>query len=679
MRINSLNIRNNIRHLPSFGDAYSTKQEEQAVKLHLDIVRDQNYQDGLRITKFYAPALPSSKEKDTGIGKLTSKEAREYYKFIKTYAGATAAKFAPIGQMTDQPEYFHKHYMGAYNRSSIPIGEDIINPFDLASEKYGNIISEQDAYEIVNNHKTIRKRLKEALGNLAKRIINFEPTLGWQNQENYPINGLLKKAYNNFKNDPNPNENLKALREEFEQFKTQKEPVDYDEIYTRLALFPVMKDIMSRVDFFKGFDSNPEIRSQRMPEYNRLKAEHADKIEFYKFKQFIAHKTLQDAKNIANEEGVELFGDCPIGFSWPETQMFPDAFMQNAEVGWGLPAINFYALRDDGENAAKNLFRAKLGHYLSHFDGIRLDVGWQYMNSRITFNNEHRTDHPDLGTKVTEFIEQTAREIRGNDFDQRKIIYEADASYDDFGIQKPEITEKLRHVKGLAVLSTEEEKNDSSNIGWGNAAYIRENLRLGDDDFILGPATHDGLGMVNCAYNEFKVNEQIGALMRIFRLREEDGVHDGWRELKGDYVGAHDHLRKYMRGRIAETTTVKHKFIQLFDLLGKEEKIDYHTGGQGLNNEIDYKNRLSRNYIADYHRDIQSGRISNMFEAQKFRMEHDGTKERNPELYARVEKFDAYLKHPGNIVTREQADELRGDLDIEKMTLEEINNLDVVV
>lgn len=685
MRIQSISIANSLNHAPRFGDAYSTKQETAFQKLQDDIKKDQGYQGGYTLSKFYAPALPTDKEHDTGIGKLTSKEAREYYKFTKVYAGANANKFSPIGQMTDKSEFSGEgHYAGAYNRSSLSIGEDNINLFDLASEKYGNIISEEDAYKVVNQHNGLLRRMADKIGTIVHKLIDFETTLGWANQENYPVNSVLQKAFDNFKNDENPNPELVELRKEFEQFKNQKEPVDYDDIYTRLALFPHLKNWPhSEVNFFVGFDSDPKIRAEKMPQYETYKEQYKDEIEFYKFKQFLGHKTIQDAKKIANEEGIEFFGDCPIGFSWPERQMFPDAFIPGAEVGWGHPALKYYDIANNENSAAHKLFRAKVAHHLNIFDGIRFDVGWQYMNPKIEYRSQHRVEHQDMGNKITDLIETIAWEIKGDNFDKKKLVYEADAEYDDFGIQKGENIQKVQRMKGLIVLSTEEENNDNANIGYGNAAYYKENLGYLDDNIMLGMATHDKDGTYACAFNQGKMEEQTGALMRVFKLRNEDGVQDGWRLLKGENTNSPDHLRKYMTARLAELTTVKNKFIQLYDLLGIKDKIDYHTGGDiekhGRENVLkDYKTRLDEDYISQYHKRIQNGEIGTMIGAQKFRMEHDGTKERNPDLYERVQKFDAYLRHPGKIYTREQADNSKnGDIDIESLSLDEINNLDI--
>ena len=122
---------------------------------------------------------------------------------------------------------------------------------------------------------------------------------------------------------------------------------------------------------------------------------------------------------------------------------------------------------------------------------------------------------------------------------------------------------------------------------------------------------------------------------------------------------------------------MKNTFIQFFDMLGRTEKTDYHTGGRGENSHVDYKHRLERHYEENFHRALQDGVGYNAADIQKFRMEHDGTKERRPDLYERAVKYAAYLQHKGGIYTREQADNnpARANLDIESLTLEEIQRL----
>lgn len=664
MNINSVGTRS---FSLNFGDALSTKQEKRYLQLQKELKRLQGHEDGIRMVKIYTPSIPSSEKTDTGIGKPSSEQAIRMYELARIYGGATAVKFMPMGQLTDKQGY-QGGYPGAYQRSALTIGEDIIDLSQLASEKYGQILPLCEVEKFVKKHNAQSKN---------QNIADFKTTLGWQNQESYPINEPLRIAFDNFKNCKFPNDELKALRAEFEAFKNQKTPVDYDDIYTRLALFPYIKDYATaKTDFFVGFDSDINVRMKKMPEYNALKEKYKNEIEFFKFKQFLSHKALLDAKKEVNDLGMDLAGDCAITFSWVEEQVFPDAFLKDkwgrsAQLGWGIHALNYHDLVEKKNSPAHRLFRAKLAHHLTHFDSIRFDVGWAYMNPSYHFGDKQMIRF-DAGTEITDFIEKTAREIKGDDFDQRKLMYECDADGADFNLWANK--EKLDRVQGLAILTTEEEKNDDANIGWGSLPFYKYNIGLGNDDFIIGTNNHDKEGVLRCAKDKRKSDKQVGALQRVFNRRPQDGHSEGWRLFKDD-TNRNEHIRKYTRGRFAEIDLAKHSFIMYTDLFGRIEKVDYH----GNDSEHDYKTRLERNYEENFHRALQDNVGYNAADVKAFRMEMDGTSEKYRYLYEAAQKYSAYLKHKGGIYTREQADASpRADLNIEKMTLDEINNLSTI-
>ncbi|MBQ8635690.1 4-alpha-glucanotransferase [bacterium] len=670
MKINSIG---KVNFSPNFGDALSTKQEKKYMELMNELKRVQNHQDGIRVVKIYTPSIPSSQYEDTGIGKPSSSEAKRMYELARIYGGATAIKFMPMGQLTDKQGYTINKYPGAYQRSSLSIGEDIIDIAQLASEKYGYILPQKEVDAFVQQH-------KENGG--KQNVADFETTLGWKNQEDYPVNRPLRLAFQNFKTDKHPNENLKALRKEFEAFKNQKEPVDYDDIYTRLALFPYIKDwTTAKTDFFVGFDSDPKTRAEKMPKYEWLKEKYKNEIEFFKFKQFLSHKALADSKKEINSLGMDLEGDCPITFSWVEEQVFPDAFLKDqwgrsAEAGWGIHAINYWDLINKQDSAAHQLFRAKIAHHLVNYDSIRFDVGWAYMNPSFHFGDRQMI-HLDAGTKITDFIEKTARQIKGPHFDQRKLMYECDADGSDFNLWANK--DKLGKIQGLAILSTEEEKNDDANIGWGSLPFFKYNIGLGNDDFIIGTNNHDKEGVLRCAKDKRTSDKHVGALERVFNRRPQDGYAQGWRLFK-DNDNRNEHIRKYTRGRFAEIDLAKHSFIMHTDLFGRIEKIDYHTSGTGTDGKIDYKTRLERNYEENYHRALQDNVGYNAADVKSFRMEMDGTNNQYRRLYEAALKYSEYLKHKGGIYTREQADNSsRANLDIENLSLEQIRNLDRIV
>ncbi len=656
---------------PNFGDALSTKQERDYLSLMKKLDEVEGRKDGLKVVKFYTPAFPSKQQEDTGIGKVNSPEAKELYRYAKVYGGANIIKFMPLGQLSDKSVYSDYGYMGAYNRGALTIGEDVIDITKLSRAQWGNILPKSAVNQSVIEHHA---------RSFDKSLIDFDTTLGRKNQEDYPINAQLKLAFKNFKNIKTPNKYLIQMREDFEKFKNQKEPVNYDDIYTRLALFPYLKDpITASVDFFKGFDSNPKIRAKKMPMYNSLKEKYKDEIEFFKFKQFLAHKTIQEAKKEINSLSMELQGDCSYAFSWAEEQMFPDAFLKDAanrpaEAGWGIHALNYYDLINKENSPAHELLRAKVAHFLTNYDCIRFDVGWAYM--RPSFSLGHNHYHLDAGDKITSFFERIAREIKGNDFDQRKLMYECDAGYNDFDLWQNR--DLMRQVQGLMILSTEDEKNDSIDEGWGNRAFLEQNIGLRRDDFILQTNNHDKEGVLNCASNKAKSSEQTGALMRVFGLRPWEGHSEGWRYLKDD-EDMHNHLVKYSRARFAEVEGAKHQAMLYTDMMGRREKVDYHTGGVGYNSERDYKNRLEDDCIQNAHRALQDDIGYNRAAAKVFAAKMSGNYDRYRPLYEQAEKYARYIAHKGGIYSRAQADaSKRANLDIGKLNPDEIDNLDVI-
>ena len=149
MNINTVSVKN---YSPNFGNALSTKQEQRYLELMNELKHIQGHDDSIRVVKIYTPSIPSSSATDTGIGKPSSAEAIRMYEMAKIYGNATAIKFMPMGQLTDKQGYSMNKYPGAYQRSSLSIGEDIIDLSQLASEKYGFILPQEEVDQFVLAH-----------------------------------------------------------------------------------------------------------------------------------------------------------------------------------------------------------------------------------------------------------------------------------------------------------------------------------------------------------------------------------------------------------------------------------------------------------------------------------------------------------------------------------------------
>lgn len=692
----------------SFTDALSTKQEKQLNALMDRIETKENeyrqsrgdYKAPMQLAYVYPYAFPSEYESfDDGVGKINSPMAKRYFEIMKTYGGATAIQLPPLTQLSDDPSYNQNHSASPYKGAGLALNEAMIYLPNLANGQYGHLLTNEEVKEYTDTHKTNSSNQLGAIEDLytnkidSEAFIDLETPLGWKNQEDYPINKYLKKAYYRFLNEENKDTKLVELRKEFEEFKNQKQPVDYDKIYTRLALFPYIKDwATSKTDFFIGFDSNEDEKNRRIEQINawwngldeNRQNEISEAIDFYKFKQFICRKELQSAVKTIHSLGMEVYGDMLFGNSWVEEQVFPDAFKKRwdgarGEIGelGGLPAYNFEDLRDNPNSASSKFLKQKIAFNLDYFDGIRLDMGWVYLRPYYHFNHQYQ-DPVWVDTKITDFIANCAKEIKGNDFDTRKLMYECDADGKDFSIEN--FADLMKRTQGTMVLSTIFENED--NGSFGSYAYYKENLGFDDDKMIVTANTHDNPGVIELSDNPAKCSTNAGALQRTYRKREQDGVQDGWKMFKSDN-DVEENRRLYIRGRLAEANLPKNNLITYLNLLGRRERLDYHKDGSiagGFESAIHYKNRLQKKSEEWFHDALRASVAFNLPEIKLFNIENAN---KNPDGSTKVNydnqdiealrKYAKYLKRNTGINTRAQADELeQGNIDISQMNLDEI-------
>ncbi len=619
----------------SFGNALSTRQEQEQKELIKQVRHSLGQDDAISVGKIYAAGAPSAEGKDTGVGKINSDENFRLCELLQVYAGANAIKSFPAGQLGSRDAYTNKGYYGSYQRSALTLGEDNINLFNLTSKEYGNILPKSEAEKFVASHNKYGE---------GQNKIDYDNELNKKDPENYPINKPLRVAFENFKYQ-NASPELQKLRNEFEAYKVQKEPVDIDDIQTRAALFPTLRK-EGKTDFFKGFDKDANVRAAKMPEFEQMKADHADEIEFFKFKQFIAEKEMETAKKELNAKGMDLFVDMAVGFSWAEECMYPDAFLDGnngnkASLGWGLPVLDVESLVNKEDSPAHKLLKDKTALNLMRADGIRFDVGWSY--AKPLYDKGNGFTHMDATSKILHLFEDTATEIKGKDFDQRKLVYEFDANSTDFDLIKNNAL--FKDIQGMLVLTMVEERNDAQNFGWKNTRFLKEQVGLTEDQMLIGTNNHDRESVIECAETPKIREENVGALMRVFDTKD-------WTLFK-DNNNAQENNRKFTLGKFAECFNVKNQFTFYNDVLGRRDKVDTHWKNPVKD---EYRCRLERNYEENYHKAVQDGYGLNLMDTYRFIMERRGMDKTMPELFNKVKAFGEYLAEKGGIYTREQAD-----------------------
>lgn len=622
----------------NFGNALSTRQEKEQVELIKEVRHALGHDDAISVGKSYAQGLPREEGKDTGVGKINSPESFRMNELLQVYAGATAVKPSfPIGQLGMKPPYNDQGYYGAYQRSSLTIGEDFIDPFNLTKPEYGSILPEAEAQKFADKH---------AASKVSDNQIDYANTLGQKLPAEYPINEPLKVAYKNFK-EMEATPELEQLRNEFESYKSQKEPVDISDRQTRIALAPTLVK-EGKQKFFYGFDSNPEVRAQKMPEYEQMKKDHAEEIDFFQFKQFIAEKELAAYKKGLNEQGMDLILDQAIGFAYEEEVAFPDAFLDGnngnkASLGWGLPVQDVVSLvnDDNDESPANKLLHDKTVLNLMRADGIRFDVGWSH--AKPLYDKGNGMVHMEKTTNIIHKFERWAEEIKGEDFDHRKLVYEFDTNSNDYDIIKDK--DLFKDIKGMLVLTMVEERNDAQNVGWKNTSFLKEQVGLNEDQMLIGTNNHDRESVIECAENPQIREENVGALMKVFNTSD-------WTLFK-DNNNVNENNRKFTLGKFAECFNVKNQFTFYNDVLGRRDKVDTHWKNPVKD---EYRCRLEKNYEENYHRAVQDGYGLNLMDTYRFIMERRGLDKTMPELFNKVKAFGEYLAEKGGIYTREQAD-----------------------
>lgn len=169
-------------------------------------------------------------------------------------------------------------------------------------------------------------------------------------------NGILKKAYENFKN--------KELKE-YQNFKYEKFKEENKFWLEDYSSYMAIKDRFGLVSWQEW---DEDIKNREEKALNKYKKELKDEIEYYNFIQFIFFKQWNDLKEYANCNGVEIIGDIPIYVAedsadmWSNPKMFkvdedntpkfvagcpPDAFAATGQL-WGNPIYDWDAMDKDG-------------------------------------------------------------------------------------------------------------------------------------------------------------------------------------------------------------------------------------------------------------------------------------------------------------------------------------------
>ena len=105
-------------------------------------------QTGKSIFIVHDPCLPREKSVDTGLGNLATKEAKDFFQYMKTYLGFNTVEVLPAGEVAT----FKGAYC-AYAGTALSLGNHQINPLLLTTPEFEKILKRKEYDEIVKSNK----------------------------------------------------------------------------------------------------------------------------------------------------------------------------------------------------------------------------------------------------------------------------------------------------------------------------------------------------------------------------------------------------------------------------------------------------------------------------------------------------------------------------------------------
>lgn len=583
----------------NFKRALSSKEQEKLQKLQTEARKELGVvETGAIIFDFNVPSIYG---KNYAIGTMNSSNMPQFVDFLKEVSSISKIQASPQGDLQYSKDNNCITYnLSPYSGTTFTLGAHTIALDKLCDGKYGNLLDEEYLKSLDDNY--------SGLKTIREYSTDYDYALG-KNQDGVLFKAL-HVAYENFKNN-------NCLKDEFEQFK------DNLSFYAR---------------------KNIEFDSKKLNE----------SVEFLEFCQFLAFKQHLETKNMLNEQGIKLFGDCLICFSDKEVSAFPECFKKDVFMGvedpncpetnniqgWWAPSLNFDRLGTFDENGeiieldcVGQLLYEKFKNFLTLYDGIRLDAFWQYVTP-FEYNSNLKGGYTyKLGDKILKIIEKASIDAKG-EFNPDDFILELVG----YGVQESKDLTKntYPHIFSTAYSQYGE-----------NPRELREQQGYKDGKFLIGMANHDNDTIVNMS------REPQRRAIQNPQLKESLG--DGFNHLRyysESYLEKSSEERAqqdFRTAKSAEIFTTKKQYYTLTDLFGMSEKIN-NTGKIDENN---WKVRIPSDYERFYYSQLSNGYGINFPKAYEVALRAKGSK--NIELIKQLNKASEILEQKGPM-TKKEAD-----------------------
>lgn len=555
----------------SFGRRLSPQETQEFQKVQQE-AKQLAGQTGKSIFIVHDACLPQSIAKNTGVSNLSTKESLDFFKFMKPLLGFNIVEVLPPGQIANSSG---SGFYCAYSGTALSLGNHQINPELLTTEEFGKLLKPEEFKQIVNANDTPDKEI----------IANYKNVMSPEGKQSE----MLKIAHKRFleleENSP--------LKQRYNKY------IEENSIW---------------LDFPRSFE----------PDKN-----------FFKFRQFLADEHLKHGKEQLNKEGIKLCGDCLIGFSKDEIAAFPNAFKKDYYVGdrsWNLKSLDYDTLKDPNSEAAKVL-KAKVQFFAKRYDMIRFDVGWAYVNPYLSNETGSHSYTQYMGDTVLKFIEDAVKEVKGEDFDLRNLIYE----FEGGDIFKPNSGELLDEVKHRTKIYGTTHMHENNWDMWGsNDAFLKRGWD--SDYFVVGVGNHDPQPLRQIAL------DMPDTSMTPPYSHKADAIHPLARILKLDPKTLNNPI-EFAKAKWAEPMMARHNEMFYMDVFGREERFDMQNLNlvndptRNLSPRKNYAYKIPANYQQAYHNAVEEGFGFNIMDSLAKVFKAKDLDKSHPDLFAKILKF----------------------------------------
>ena len=609
-----------IQNTLSFGRALTTNETKEFEKVQKE-ARKQLGIDKTTATVFDF-SVPSLKN-DTGIGTSFSPEAQDLAALLKTMCGVNSIQLQPQGEISN---YVRSPYSG----TGFSLGMHIIDLNKLQDESYGGLLTAKDLKSPymtrVSNHDTV----------------NYDNVFAQDGQK-----AMLQKAYARFEK----LDESSPLKKEFEKFKKDNSYwVEGDALYEAAAVANGSQDMKTWDYRDQNVFATKDGDKARIAELKLVRDEAGNNVvDFEEFVQFIADKQQKESKANFNKQGIDIYGDCQIGFSQKDFWAHKSAFYPNYEFGCDIgdgkyscwsPAINF----DKINGEAGELLYNKFDLFFKRYDGVRIDAAWQLINPMICepWQNQGKDVFDSNGNKLGRKLDHQPRVGHNGQQIIKDIVLKAadknKVSHDKVFLELlgGNSYDSLDAVKNLGTTLIHITRYGGEQ--WGRVKHYEgrsdnkyQNMKPGD--YTIGPGTHDDYSLLEQVENG---RERAGYLSRDLYLNQQELEHSP------------EALSKAI---FAELFTTKNQFATLPDLLGSRRRINVPNTTDG-----NWSYRATQDYEREYFQNLSKGKGLNTPDAlsKALKAKQQG---RGSAITDKLDYFANILRQNGPM-TRKDADKM---------------------